>query len=113
MTYVDPNRNNGTFLTVAVPLGVTATAASIATRALVKENRADTFVNSAKKCAKVYTAENRLALQNFCKNVLKWDRAAEYLGKLSNKKMFGGLVGASVLGASIAFQAIGSLFKRN
>lgn len=109
--YVNSDYNNRSqFLSTAVPLGIVATGAEIATRALSKENRADTFVNTAKKCAKEFTQEGRKDLQWVLKKV-KWDKAAEYIEKLSTKKMFAGVAGLAILGNAIVINLIGKCFN--
>jgi len=106
------NNNRSQFLSTAVPLGIVATGAEIASRAIPKENRADTFVNTAKKCAKEFTAEGRKDLQWVLKKV-KWDKAAEYVEKLSTKKMFAGVAGLAILANATIINFIGKCFNRN
>ena len=111
MTYpVNSDRN--TFLTKAVPMGVAIVAADIAWYAVDKENRADTFVKTAKKCAKVFAEDGRKNI-NWVLNKLKWDKGAEYISKLSNRKMFAGAFGAAVMINAVVISAIGKLLSRN
>ena len=102
--------NRSQFFSKAVPLGVATTGAGIAYYALNKANRADTYVNTAKNCAKEFTKDGRKTVQELLKKV-KWDSAAEYVGKLSNKKMFAGVAGAAVLVSATIFNTIGKIFN--
>lgn len=110
----DYNNNRGQFLSTAVPLGVVATGAHIATYALDKANRADTFVSvdTAKKCAKEFTKDGRDLLQKVLKKV-KWDTAAEYVEKLSTKKAFAGIAGLAILGSATVMNLIGKCFRND
>ena len=104
------NRNR--FLTAAVPIGAALTASDIAWYALEKENRADTFVNTAKKCSKAFTKDTKKGV-SWILNKCKWEKGAEFINKLSNKKMFAGALGAGILINAAFLHAISKLFDRH
>ena len=112
MSYqVNADNNRSRFLSTAVPLGTAVAATDIAWYALNKENRADTFVNTAKKCAKAFAEDGRKNT-TWVLNKLKWDKGVEYINKLSSKKMFAGALGAAVMINAVVINAIGKLFSR-
>lgn len=84
-------------------LGGLTTAGWIAAEALKKSNRGDTFVNTSKNCIKSFAVENRDGAVKLAQK-LKLNKAADWVSKLSNKKLaignaaiytliFGGLIG--------------------
>ncbi len=93
-----------------LPFGVGISAASIASRALLKENRADTFVNTAKNCAKKYTASNKKDIVTFIGDFLKMPDIAKWIDKIGNKKMFAMLFTAGAVTNAWFLAWISNLF---
>lgn len=79
-----------------IPTGAACTAATIAAGALIKENRGDTFVSTAKKCVKYYGESNKKFNVEFLDFI-----GAKGLGKklknFSNKKYTALLMGTDIL----------------
>ncbi len=105
----DSNRNQ--FFTKAIPCGVALTATDIAMYALEKENRADTFVGTAKKSAKAFTNDGKI-ISKWILDKFKWNKGVDFINKLSNRKMFAGTFGAAVLLNAIFINAVGKMFNR-
>lgn len=81
-------RRNTNIAIVSAPLLV---ACDIATEgALTKGNRKDTFVETAKSCAKSFNKDRKNTVAWFCKKVLRNEDLAKKVFNISNnnKKMF-------------------------
>ena len=109
MSYGNVENSSNRFITTALPLGAITTGGCIAARALVKENRADTFEKTAKQCAKAFTKENRETFMTFAKDILKKEKWAEYIGKISDKRLFAILAVGGAIGNAILFDGFAKL----
>ncbi len=109
MSYGNVDNSSNRFITTALPLGAVTTAGCVAARALVNENRADTFEKTAKQCAKAFTKENRQTIMTFVKDILKKDKWAEQIAKVSDKRMFAILAAGGAIINALAFDGFARL----
>ena len=76
-------------------------AGEIALEAFTASNRKDSFVNTAKACAKSFNKDRRNLVSGFCKYILRNEKLAKKVFdiKSSNKKMFAAFFAVETLGA--------------
>lgn len=77
-------------------IGAVVVTSYVACRAFKEENRADTFVKTAKNCLKDYTNYNRKQCSDLAK-VLTLDNVAKWMSKVSNKKMCAALLAGDAI----------------
>ena len=68
------------------------TLGDVAYELIEKENRKDTFVNTAKSCAKAHASMYKKFLAGATKYITKNDKYAEKIMNISNKKVVAGTV---------------------
>lgn len=88
---------------IAIATAPLLTLGDIALGALEKNNRKDTFVKTAKACAKDFSKDRKNVVAGFCKYVLRNEKLAKKVFdiKNSNKKMFAAFLAAETLGCFI------------
>lgn len=88
--------NNQSHIVRNLALGTLISCGGVAYRATKKENRADSFVNTSKKCLNAYTHDNK-ELTVYCLNKIKLNKAANWVNKVGNKKLCAAFLTAGVL----------------
>lgn len=103
--------NNQSHIVRNLALGTLISGGSVAYRAFKKENRADSFVNTSKKCLNAYTNSNK-DMTVYCLNKVKLNKAADWMNKVSNKKLCAAFLAGGILLNSWLAGGIVDLFKK-
>ena len=96
-----------------IPIGLAVCGTTVGYRAIYRKNRGDTFIKTAKNCAREYTIENKKHISTFLTEFLNNKKLTEKLNKLSNKKMFALLVTAKTLLSATGVAICRNLFRKN
>ena len=89
---------------------VGASVVCIGLDAIGKEGiKSDSFIKTAKNCAKAYTVEHRDNIKELLEMV-KLDKLNKYIDKIGNKTLFAGLFTVSTLFTALAIAGVKQIF---